>query len=118
MLDFTGKACVNCRKMEDYVWADPKVLQILDTDVVLVSLFVDFKEKLPKEEQYTSKITGKKIRSVGNKWSEFQTVKYGTNTQPYYVMLNHQEEMLSTPYAYNSSIDAFYEWLKDGVSKF
>ncbi len=118
MLDFTGKACVNCRKMEDYVWADPKVLQILDTDVVLVSLFVDFKEKLPKEEQYTSKITGKKIRSVGNKWSEFQTVKYGTNTQPYYVMLNHQEEMLSTPYAYNSSIDAFYEWLKEGVSKF
>ncbi len=118
MLDFTGKACVNCRKMEDYVWADPKVLQVLDNDIVLVSLFVDYKEKLPKEEQYTSEITGKKIRTVGNKWSEFQTVKYKTNTQPYYVMLNHKEEMLSTPFAYNSDVDAFYEWLKESVNKF
>jgi len=117
MLDFTGKACVNCRKMEDYVWADPKVLDVLDNDIVLISLFVDYKEKLPKEEQYTSEITGKKIRTVGNKWSEFQTVNYKTNTQPYYVILNSKEEQLNTPYAYNSDVKAFYNWLKEGVSK-
>lgn len=118
LLDFTGKACVNCRKMEDYVWADPKVLDILDTDIVLVSLYVDFKEKLPKDEQYVSEHTGKKIRTVGNKWSEFQTVNYKTNTQPYYVMLNANEEQLTTPYAYNSDVTAFYNWLKEGVGNF
>ncbi|HIP48169.1 MAG TPA: thioredoxin family protein [Lutibacter sp.] len=117
MIDFTGKACVNCRKMEDYVWADPKVLNVLDNDIVLISLYVDYKEKLPKEEQYTSEITGKKIRTVGNKWSEFQTVRYKTNTQPYYVLLNQNEEELNTPYAYNSDVKAFYNWLKEGVSK-
>ncbi len=118
LLDFTGKACVNCRKMEDYVWADPKVLRVLDNEVVLISLFVDFKEQLPKEEQYTSEITGKKIRTVGNKWSEFQTVKYKTNTQPYYVMLNHDEKELITPYSYNSDIEDFYNWLKKGINKY
>ncbi len=118
LLDFTGKACVNCRKMEDYVWADPKVLRTLNDEVVLISLFVDFKEALPKEEQYTSEATGKKIRTVGNKWSEFQTVKYGTNTQPYYVMLDKNEKELITPYSYNSDIEAFYNWLKEGSSKF
>jgi thiol:disulfide interchange protein DsbD len=118
MIDFTGKACVNCRKMEDYVWSDPKVLPVLDKDIVLISLFVDFKEMLPKEEQYTSKETGKKIRTVGNKWSEFQTVKYKTNTQPYYVLLNHKEEQLIAPYSYNSDVEAFYNWLKNGIDKF
>ncbi len=118
MLDFTGKACVNCRKMEDYVWSDPKVLQVLDNDVVLISLFVDFKELLPKEKQFTSEITGKKVRTIGNKWSEFQTVKYKTNTQPYYVLLNHKEEELITPYSYSSDVDAFYDWLQKGIKTF
>jgi len=118
MIDFTGKACVNCRKMEDYVWAEPKVLKVLDNDVVLISLFVDFKEKLPKDQQYTSKETGKKIRTIGNKWSEFQTIKYKTNTQPYYVLINADEKELNTPYTYNSDVDAFYNWLKEGVEKY
>ncbi len=118
MLDFTGKACVNCRKMEDYVWSDPKVLHVLDNDVVLISLFVDFKEPLPKEQQYTSKETGKKIRTVGNKWSEMQTLRYQTNTQPYYVLLNENEEVLNTPYSYNSDVEAFYKWLKEGIAKY
>jgi len=118
LIDFTGKACVNCRKMEDYVWADPKVLRVLNDEVVLISLFVDYNEALPKEEQYTSEETGKKIRTIGNKWSEFQTVKYGTNTQPYYVMLDEDEKELITPYSYNSDIEAFYNWLKEGISKY
>jgi thiol:disulfide interchange protein DsbD len=117
MIDFTGKACVNCRKMEDYVWADPKVLRVLDKDVVLISLFVDYKEKLPKDQQYTSKVTGKKIRTIGNKWSEFQTIKYKTNTQPYYVLIDTDEKELNTPYTYNSDVNAFYNWLQEGIKK-
>ncbi len=93
-------------------------MRALKDGVALISLFVDFKEALPKEEQYTSETTGKKIRTVGNKWSEFQTVKYGTNTQPYYVMLDENEKELITPYSYNSDIEAFYNWLKEGTSKF
>lgn len=118
MLDFTGKACVNCRKMEDYVWSDPAVMEVLKNEVVLASLYVDFKEELPKEQQYISEHTGKKIRTVGNKWSEMQTVKYKTNTQPYYVILNPEtEEMQHTPYTYNSDVEKFHNWLKEGVSK-
>jgi thiol:disulfide interchange protein DsbD len=117
LLDFTGKACVNCRKMEDYVWGESKILNILDKDVVLISLFVDFKEKLPKEEQYVSEATGKKIRTVGNKWSEMQFARYKSNTQPYYVLLNHNEEQLTDkPYTYNSDVEAFYKWLKEGTA--
>jgi thiol:disulfide interchange protein DsbD len=118
LVDFTGKACVNCRKMEDYVWSDPKILEVLNNDIVLVSLYLDYKEQLPKEKQYVSEHTGKKIRTIGNKWSEFQTVRYHTNTQPYYVLLNHNEEELNTPYAYDSDIDKFYNWLKEGVAQF
>jgi len=117
MLDFTGKACVNCRKMEDYVWSDPKVLEVMKNDIVVVSLYVDYKKELPEAEQFVSKETGKKIRTIGNKWSEFQTVKYKTNTQPYYVLLNAKEEPLNKPYTYNSDVDQFYNWLKEGIGK-
>ena len=118
LLDFTGKACVNCRKMEDYVWSEDEIRNILNNDVVLVSLFVDYRDPLPEDEQYVSEHTGKKIKTVGNKWSEFQAVRYKTNTQPYYVLLNHDEEMLHTPYTYNSDIEEFKQWLKEGTSNF
>lgn len=118
MLDFTGKACVNCRKMEDYVWSDPAVLEVMKNDIVVVSLYVDYKKELPESEQYVSKETGKKIKTVGNKWSEMQTVKYKTNTQPYYVMLNPEnEEPINTPYSYNSNVEQFLNWLKKGIGK-
>ncbi len=118
LLDFTGKACVNCRKMEDYVWSDPAIKSTLRNDVVLISLYVDYREELPEDEQYVSAHTGKKIKTVGNKWSEFQAMKYKTNTQPYYVLLNHNEEMLEKPYTYNSDINAFNDWLTKGVKNF
>ncbi|MGB0980248.1 MAG: protein-disulfide reductase DsbD family protein, partial [Croceimicrobium sp.] len=89
LLDFTGWGCVNCRKMEEEVWSDPKVLDILRNDVVLISLYVDQKEELPAEEQYLSEVTGKKIRSIGNKWSEFQIKHFNRNAQPQYILLNH-----------------------------
>ena len=118
LVDFTGKACVNCRKMEDYVWSDPKVMKLLKNEVVLVSLYVDYKKELPESEQFVSEETGKKIRTIGNKWSEFQTVKYKTNTQPYYVLLNNNEETLNRSYTYDSNIDNFYNWLKEGIEKY
>lgn len=118
MLDFTGKACVNCRKMEERVWSDSRVLQILKNNVVLISLYVDFQKELPKEEQYISKITGNKIRTIGNKWSDFQITKYKANAQPYYVLLNHNSENLNNYSAYNADIDAYLNWLKEGLANF
>lgn len=118
LIDFTGKACVNCRKMEERVWGEPQILGKLQNDVVLISLFVDLKEELPEAEQYVSKVTGKRIQTVGNKWSDFQIEKYQINAQPYYVLLNHNEDELNTPVGYTPDVDEFEAWLEDGISKF
>ncbi len=117
LLDFTGKACVNCRKMEEQVWSDPKILKILKNDVVLISLFVDLVKPLPKEEQYVSKTTGKKIKTYGNKWSDFQISRYKANAQPYYVILNHKEETQNGYTSYDPDVKKYYNWLKEGVEK-
>jgi thiol:disulfide interchange protein DsbD len=119
LLDFTGYACVNCRKMEDYVWSDPAVLKILQDEVVLISLYVDSKKELPTNEQYISKETGKEITSIGNKWSDFQITKFKANAQPYYIVLNTEGVMLSNkPESYNSDIDAYKAWLREGIDRF
>jgi len=119
MLDFTGHACVNCRKMEEQVWSDPRVMERLQNDVVLISLYVDEKTRLPEEEQYVSEITGKKIRSVGNKWSEFQAKHYNSNSQPMYVIIGHDsmEPLLETT-AYDTDIEYYINWLERGVKEF
>ena len=119
MLDFTGHACVNCRKMEQNVWAKDKILPILKNDVVLISLYVDDKRKLKEGEEIESKLRpGKKLKYIGQKWSEFQTIKYGANAQPFYVLMNHNEENLNKPAAYTPDVEEYYAWLKDGLSKF
>ena len=118
LLDFTGWACVNCRKMESKVWSDPRVLQILNNDIVLISLYVDDKRLLPKNEQYTSEITGKKIKYIGNKWSDFQIKKYKANAQPYYVLLDHNGNNLNEHTAYNPDIEEYLAWLNDGITRF
>jgi thiol:disulfide interchange protein DsbD len=118
MVDFTGWSCVNCRKMEDNVWVDPRVLNQLKNDYVLVSLYVDDKTPLPKEEQFTSQVTGKKIRTTGNKWSNLQTTRFKTNSQPYYVLLDHNEVPLLEPSGYNSDIGNYALYLKKGVEVF
>ncbi|WP_456376836.1 cytochrome c biogenesis protein CcdA [Lutibacter sp.] len=119
MLDFTGKACVNCRKMEQNVWPKDKILPILKNDVVLISLYVDDKRKLPEGENIDSKLRpGKKLKYIGQKWSEFQAIKYGTNAQPFYVLMNHNEENLNEPTAYTPNVDEYYAWLKEGISEF
>jgi thiol:disulfide interchange protein DsbD len=118
LIDFTGHACVNCRKMEDYVWSDERVLNVLKNDIVLISLYVDDKRELPLNEQYTSEITGKKIKYIGQKWSDFQLKNYKANAQPFYVLINHKEEMLTEPSAYNPDIQDYLDWLNQGISKF
>jgi thiol:disulfide interchange protein len=118
MLDFTGKACVNCRKMEERVWSAPRVLNILTNKVVLISLYVDFQVPLPKDKQYVSKATGKKIRTIGNKWSDFQITKYKANAQPYYVLIDNKGENLNNYMAYNPNIEAYLNWLKEGIKEF
>ena len=118
MLDFTGYACVNCRKMENNVWSDEKVLNVLKNEVVLISLYVDDKRELPKSEQTVSKETGNDIITVGDKWTEFIITKYKTNTQPFYVLIDLKEEKLNEPISYTPNIEEYLAWLKDGVSKF
>jgi len=119
MIDFTGYACVNCRKMEQQVWAQEKVLQVLKNDVVLISLYVDDKRPLANGEEIESKLhPGKKLKYTGQKWSEFQIIKYGANAQPFYVLMDHNEENLIEPVAYTPDVEEYYDWLKKGITNF
>lgn len=118
MIDFTGYACVNCRKMEINVWSDEKVLDVLKNKVVLISLYVDDKRELPESERTISKTTGKEIVTYGNKWTDFIISKYKTNTQPYYVLTDLNENNLNEPISYTPNIDEYLAWLNDGISKF
>lgn len=117
LLDFTGFACVNCRKMEDYVWSDPATLSILQNEIVLISLYVDDKKELPENEQYISETTGKKIKSIGNKWSDFQMKNYHANAQPYYIILDNKENRLTEPVGYTPNVDEYKAWLESGIQK-
>lgn len=118
LLDFTGYACVNCRKMEELVWSDPKVLGVLKNEVVLISLYVDDKKELPENEQYVSETTGKKIKTVGNKWSDLQIKTYKANAQPFYVIVDQNSANLTEPSAYNPDIEDYYNWLNTGIKNF
>ena len=119
MIDFTGKACVNCRKMEQNVWVKPQVLEKLKNDVVLISLYVDDKRELAANEVVDSKLKpGKKLKYIGQKWSELQTIKYKANTQPMYVLMDHNEENLIDPVAYTPDVDEYNAWLEKGISNF
>lgn len=118
LLDFTGFACVNCRKMEDYVWSETSILNILKNDVVLISLYVDDKKYLPESEQYISPTTGKKIKTIGNKWSDFQIEKYQANAQPYYIVLDNEGTSLNNPTGYTPNVSEYEVWLKEGVDNY
>ncbi len=118
ILDFTGWSCVNCRKMEDNVWSDKTVLGLLNNDYVLISLYVDDKTPLPENEQYVSETTGKKIKTIGNKWSDFQTKHFKTNSQPYYVLTDHNGKLLAAPKGYDTSIEDYINFLNGGISIF
>ena len=119
MLDFTGWACVNCRKMEQNVWQEPEILEMLKNDVVLISLYVDDKRELAADEITDSKLRpGKKLRYIGQKWSELQTLKYKANSQPFYVLMDHNENSLAAPADYTPDAAEFNKWLRKGISDF
>lgn len=120
LLDFTGFACVNCRKMENNVWSEPQILSILKNEVVLISLYVDDKRELSKKEQFISKTTGSEIETIGDKWTDFMISKYKTNTQPLYVLTDLEGNSLNknTPTISYTSVEEYQNWLKTGISKF
>lgn len=119
MIDFTGYACVNCRKMEQQVWAKDEILPILKNEVVLISLYVDDKRALANGEEIDSKLyPGKKLKYIGQKWSEFQIIKYGANAQPFYVLMDHNGENLIEPVAYTPDVEQYHNWLKKGIANF
>ncbi|MFD2602810.1 protein-disulfide reductase DsbD family protein [Flavobacterium suzhouense] len=118
LIDFTGHACVNCRKMEEYVWSDPAVLSILKNDVVLISLYCDSRKKLPENEVFTSK-SGREITTVGEKWSDFEVERYASNARPYYVLVNPADEAkLNEPVAYTPDVEEYKTWLTSGIANF
>jgi thiol:disulfide interchange protein len=115
LVDFTGWACVNCRKMEERVWSEPAILNMLRNDYVLISLYVDDKNKLPKEEQYISEVTGKKVRTIGDKWMEFQKDNYEIAAQPLYVIKDKDGNDIGKPIAYTPEVEIYEAWLKKGL---
>lgn len=121
LLDFTGHACVNCRKMENNVWSDDRVLKLLKNDVVLISLYADDKRPLPKKEQFISKSTGAEIETIGDKWTDFMITKYKTNTQPLYVMVDTEGVNLNSEKpttSYDPDVALYESWLKQGIKNF
>ena len=120
MLDFTGFACVNCRKMENTVWGETPILPILKNDLVLISLYVDDKRELPKDQQVKS-ATGESLETIGDKWTDLMISKYKTNTQPLYVITDLEGNNLNstTPtISYTPDVAAYGAWLKEGISNF
>ncbi len=121
LLDFTGYACVNCRRMEENVWSDPEVFKLMKEKFIIVSLYVDDKKKLPAAQQFTYKTKEgleKEIISVGNKWATFETENFKNNAQPLYALLNSNEVLLNNPVGYTPSIKEYKAWLNCGLEAF
>ena len=119
MLDFTGFGCVNCRKMEAAVWPDARVRQLMTEDYVLISLYVDDKTPLNEPIEVTETDgTTRKLRTIGDQWSYLQRTKFGAQTQPFYVLLDHEAHPLAGSYSYKEDIPAFVSWLESGIKRF
>ncbi len=117
-IDFTGHGCVNCREMEARVWSDPEVLRRLKNDFVVVALYVDDRMELPEQQWYTSDYDGKVKKTIGKQNADFQISKFNNNAQPFYVILNHQEQLLMDPTAYNLDVGDFVKFLDDAKDNF
>ncbi len=121
MLDFTGWACVNCRKMEEHVWSQGKVFDQLNNDYIIISLYVDDRKELAENDKFKFlKPNGsiKSIKTIGDKWATLQTLNFNNNSQPYYVLLNSNMELLNHPIAYTPDADEYADWLKVGIENF
>ncbi|WP_111684404.1 protein-disulfide reductase DsbD family protein [Winogradskyella tangerina] len=121
LLDFTGWACVNCRQMEEQVWSKSEVYDMLKDNYVIISLYVDDRRELSADKQFDyirSNGTVKTIETKGDKWTALQTTNFEDNSQPYYVLLNSEMELLNTTNAYEPNAEAYLEWLKTGLENF
>ena len=118
MLDFTGYGCVNCRKMELAVWTNPKVSDIINNDYVLITLYVDNKTPLPSPVKIVENGTERTLRTVGDKWSYLQRVKFGANAQPFYVLIDNEGKPVNKSYSYNEDIPAYIEFLQTGLENY
>ena len=118
MLDFTGYGCVNCRKMEAAVWTDPKVSDLINNDYVLITLYVDNKTPLTEPVKIVENGTERTLRTVGDKWSYLQRVKFGANAQPFYVLLDNQGKPLNKSYAYDEDSPKYIEFLQTGLENY
>ncbi len=121
MLDFTGWACVNCRKMEEQVWSEPEIFKSISEDFVLISLYVDDRKALSDEDKFNYlKPNGgvKKIKTVGDKWATFQTVNFQNNSQPYYILMDANFNLLNKPVGYTPDAEEYLEWLQEGAANF
>jgi thiol:disulfide interchange protein DsbD len=115
MIDFTGYGCVNCRKTEEHIWVADKVRNLLTNDIVLISLYVDDDRKL--ENVLISKSRQEKLRNVGKMWADFQIVNFEQNSQPLYVLINTDQEVLASPRSFKEGVDDYYDFLKCGTGK-
>lgn len=118
LIDFTGWACVNCRKMEEQVWTEPQIAQIINDNYVLVSLYVDDREKLPAADRFTYQYANgksKEIITVGNKWETFQTENFIQSTQPLYAIISPDGTLLTRPVGYTPNVNEFRDWLQCGL---
>ena len=118
IIDFTGFGCVNCRKMEAAVWTAPEVADLLTNQYVLISLYVDDKTPLPEPIKVTEGKHQRTLRTVGDKWSYLQASKFGANTQPFYVLLNHKGHPLGPSRSYDEDVDKYVQWLQWGLKRF
>ena len=118
MVDFTGWGCVNCREMESKVWIDPKVREIMTKDYVLISLYVDEKAKLPEKITVEENGQQRVLRTVGDKWSYLQRVKFGANAQPFYVLLDNDGKPLNGSYSHDEDIDKYVKFLQTGLDNY
>lgn len=120
LLDFTGWACVNCRKMEENVWSEPEIFGLLNEEFVLISLYVDDRKALDESDQFNFELPNgrvKSIRTIGDKWATFQAINFKTASQPYYIQMSSDYELLSSPQKYTDAV-TYYQWLQDGLKNF
>lgn len=118
MLDFTGYGCVNCRKMEQAVWTDPKVSGIINNDYVLITLYVDDKTALPAPLKVQENGKERTLRTVGDKWSYLQRIKFGANAQPFYVLIDNDGNPLNHSYSYDEDIPKYVDFLQTGLKNY
>jgi thiol:disulfide interchange protein DsbD len=121
LIDFTGYACVNCRRMEENVWSDPEVYKCMQDNFIVLSLYVDDKKKLSSEKQfiYTTKDGVKKeINTVGDQWATFETENFANNAQPLYAVIHSDEYLLNHPVGYTPNKKEYLEWLQCALTTY